>query len=152
MMKISKSSSLRDSTLHFAMSCCPSSFSISRTCTIRLLPWSMEGRTWKYLRSVKKEILVLLPLVTRSAVSLFHTVLCLMLLMYPSLLAIILVSHSQILVEQTIILLLDLTLELPVTPVVSLVTTQGSVPKGLSDAMISKLRRMIKLKVLDVVV
>src|SRR4051812_7959766 len=112
----------------------------------------MEGRIWKYLRSVKKEILVLLPLVTRSAVSLFHTVSCLMLLMHPSLLAIILVSHSQILVDQTIILLLVLTLGLPVTPVVRLVTTPGSVLKGLPDAMISRQRRMTNLKVLDVVV
>src|SRR4051812_24960755 len=112
----------------------------------------MEGRIWKSLRSVKKEILVLLHMVTRSAVSLFHTVLCLVLLMHPSPLAMLLVSHSQILVDQTIILLPVLTLELPVTPMVILVTTQGSVPKGLLDAMISRQRRMIKLKVLDMVV
>ena len=151
MMKISKSCSVRDLTLHFAMSCYPSISSLSRTCTIRLLPWSMEGRIWKFLRSVKKEILVLLPLVKRSAVSLFHTVLCLVLLTHPSPLAIILISHSQILLEQTIILLLVLTLELPVTPLVSLVTTQWSVTKGPSIAMIKWQRRMLKLKVLDMV-
>src|SRR4051812_47287273 len=143
--------SLRPSWISKGGSCFPSSSSLFRSCTISLLLWSMERRTWKSLRSVKKEILVLLPLVTRSVVSLFHTVLCLVLLMHPSLLAIILVIHSQILVEQTIILLLVLTLELPVTPVVSLVTTQGSVPKGLSDAMISRQTRMIRVKVLDVV-
>src|SRR4051812_47838881 len=138
MMKISKSYSIRDLTLHFAMSCCPSSSSLSRTCTIRLLPWSMEGRIWKSPRSVKKEILVILPLVTRSAVSLFHTVMCLVLLMHPSPLEIILVSHSQTLVEQILVLLLVFTLELHVTPVVSLVTTQGSAPKGLSEAMTNR--------------
>jgi hypothetical protein len=109
----------------------------------------MEERIWKTPRSVKKVILVRLPLETRCVVSGSLTVLYLVPPMHQVLPAIILSLH---LVVQANVLPWVLCLVVPPTLVVSLAITQKSAPRSLLVVDILNPRRVKNIPLLVMLV